>query len=324
MATANEVIKEALKWEGYLEKKSNANLDDFTANVGKKNYTKFNRDLISYKQGIGAQPMEWCGAFVSCVFVYAFGLKEAKRLLCGGLHCYTPSGASYFKKAKRYIKRGEGAPLPGDVVFFWNASKGRIGHVGIVTKVTSSKVYTIEGNTSGASTLVTNGGGVKQKSYSRNSTYIDGYGRPPYNGESVVDPTPTLKKGDKGDAVEDMQELLKIWNPDCLPKHGADGDFGEETLKAVKAFQTAFNLVVDGVVGDETWAALKGLQGVKKVLVTGASVNIRSGAGTNHKIVSIARKGDEFDYISTAENGWYRIKSKDVENYISNKYSELK
>jgi peptidoglycan hydrolase-like protein with peptidoglycan-binding domain len=295
-------------------------LDDFTANAGKKNYTRFNRDLISYKQGIGAQPMEWCGAFTSCMFVYAFGLEEAKRLLCGGLHCYTPSGANYFKKAGRYIKRGEGMPKAGDVVFFFSKTKGRIGHVGIVTKVTSTMVHTIEGNTSGANTLVTNGGGVRQKAYSLNSTYIDGYGRPPYNGENEK---PEIKKGCEGQTVKEAQELLLVWKPDCLPKWGADGEFGTETLKAVKDFQKGSELKVDGVVGEETWKALNALQGLKKVVVTGASVNIRNGAGTEHLIVAIAHKGDEFDYVSTAENGWYRIKSRDVENYISNKFSKI-
>ena len=38
---------------------------------------------------------------------------------------------------------------------------------------------------------------------------------------------------------------------------GIDGDFGTATQKAVKDFQKANKLVVDGVVGAMTWAALK-------------------------------------------------------------------
>ena len=325
MATANELINEALKWEGYLEKKSNSNLDDFTANAGSKNYTRFNRDLISYKQGIGAQPMEWCGAFVSCMFVYAFGLEEAKRLLCGGLHCYTPSGANYLKKKNRYFKRGSVTPKPGDVVFFYSKTKGRIGHVGIFTKVSSSKVYTIEGNTSGASTLVTNGGGVKRKSYSLSSTYIDGYGRPPYDGEGEkLETFPTLKKGHNGDSVKKLQNLLLLWNPNCLPECGADADFGKETHNAVKAFQSAFKLEVDGIVGPLTWAALNALQKPKKVIVTGSSVNVRIGAGIDSMIVGVVHKNDELEYVSTVSNGWHKIKYNGFERYISNKYTKLK
>lgn len=324
MSKANDVINEAFKWVGYLEKGSNKNLDDFTANAGKNNYTRFNRDLISYKQGIGAQPMEWCGAFTSCMFVYAFGLEEAKRLLCGGLHCYTPSGANYFKKKGRYIKRGSGTPKPGDVVFFYSTAKGRIGHVGIVYKVTSSTVYTVEGNTSGASNLVTNGGGVRKKSYKLTSTYIDGYGRPPYDDEEAVDTKwPMLEKGDSGQSVVEMQSLL-IKAGYSLPKYGADGDFGKETLTAVKAFQKASGLVVDGIVGEKTWAALEASQGVKTVVVTGGTVHVRVGAGVNYKIVAVAKRNDVFDYVSTASNGWYKIKYGDFEYFISNKYTKLK
>lgn len=65
----------------------------------------------------------------------------------------------------------------------------------------------------------------------------------------------TLKKGYKGSDVQYMQTLLmKAGEP--LPKYGADGDFGSETLKAVKDFQQKHGLVVDGIVGKNTWAEL--------------------------------------------------------------------
>ena len=67
----------------------------------------------------------------------------------------------------------------------------------------------------------------------------------------------TLRKGDNGPAVREMQELLL--KAGCtLPKHGADGDFGAETKAAVKAFQTANALTPDGICGPLTWAALAG------------------------------------------------------------------
>ena len=40
----NTVLTVAESQVGYLEKKSNANLDDFTANAGSANYTKYNRE----------------------------------------------------------------------------------------------------------------------------------------------------------------------------------------------------------------------------------------------------------------------------------------
>lgn len=60
-----------------------------------------------------------------------------------------------------------------------------------------------------------------------------------------------LKKGCVGDDVKQLQlDLMALGYK--LPKYGADGDFGSETDSAVKAFQRAQGIEVDGIVGDET------------------------------------------------------------------------
>ena len=66
----------------------------------------------------------------------------------------------------------------------------------------------------------------------------------------------TLRKGSKGANVTKLQNLL-MNKGYALPKYGADGDFGAETLNAVKNFQKDHGLTVDGVVGKETWIALE-------------------------------------------------------------------
>lgn len=335
----NTIIRVAANEVGYLEKASNANLDHKTANAGKKNYTKYNRDYNAWGGG-GAQPMEWCAAFVSWCFVKAYGLEAAKALLCGGIHHYTPTGANRFKKAKRYFKRGELMPKPGDVIYFFNSTKGRIGHVGIVYKVTSSKVYTIEGNTSGASTLITNGGGVKKKSYSLSSTYIDGYGRPKYNDveiETETEKVTSLELGERlltngceGDDVKELQEALISLGYDC-GSWGADGEFGDATELAVEAFQRAYNCVVDGEFGEETYkalvAALKAQEGVKEaktVLIVNGDCHIRSEPNTSGKKLGVAHRGDKYPYGGkTADNGWNAITYKGNVAYVSGKYSKL-
>jgi len=63
---------------------------------------------------------------------------------------------------------------------------------------------------------------------------------------------PTLRKGDRGDAVIDLQNELIEAGFNLNP----DGDFGGHTEEAVKAFQTSQDLKADGVVGSGTWAAL--------------------------------------------------------------------
>lgn len=68
---------------------------------------------------------------------------------------------------------------------------------------------------------------------------------------------PLLQHGSKGASVRALQTLLKLHGYK-LPKYGVDGDFGAETVAAVKQFQAAAKLTVDGVVGAQTWKALVG------------------------------------------------------------------
>ncbi len=162
---------------GYLEKKSNSQLNDKTANAGSNNYTKYARDLYPSLQG---QP--WCDMFVDWCFVQAFGQVIARQLICDGFSAYTPDSAKYYKSKKQYHKSD---PLPGDQIFFRNSV--RICHTGIVYKVTSTHVFTIEGNTSAGSSVIANGGAVCKKSYPLTHSGIDGYGRPDWSLVKVQD-----------------------------------------------------------------------------------------------------------------------------------------
>jgi murein DD-endopeptidase MepM/ murein hydrolase activator NlpD len=63
----------------------------------------------------------------------------------------------------------------------------------------------------------------------------------------------SLRRGDQGDDVRILQRALE----ELLFNVGAiDGDFGAKTENAVREFQFAANLVVDGVVGPLTWASI--------------------------------------------------------------------
>ena len=64
-----------------------------------------------------------------------------------------------------------------------------------------------------------------------------------------------LGKGDRGGAVEEMQKMLIACGYSC-GSCGADGIFGNDTLKAVEAFQRASGLAVDGIYGPKSKAAL--------------------------------------------------------------------
>lgn len=63
-----------------------------------------------------------------------------------------------------------------------------------------------------------------------------------------------LKRGDRGPAVRDLQNMLKYTGFDPGP---IDGVFGSKTEAAVRAAQKAYGLVVDGIAGPKTYAALR-------------------------------------------------------------------
>lgn len=332
--TFSAVIAEAKKWVGYCEKASNADLDSFTGNAGKKNYTRFNRDYVTAAGDKSAQPEEWCGIFLSMMFVYAFGLDAAVKLL-GALFKYTPSGAAKFRKAGRYIPRGSGMPRPGDVIFFWSKTKGRIGHTGLVHKVTNSRVYTIEGNTSGGAALVENGGCVAMKSYALTSSYIDGYGRPDYeNVESGADLPMEPELGDRllvngcvGEDVRELQRRLIDLGYDC-GSYGADGEFGDCTELALMAFQQNHGCEADGEYGPETHAALNAAleawnqtaQNPKGVEISGGQCWIRAEPHTVGEKLGVAKQDSVHPYAGeTSAEGWLRIDK----GWVSGKYGRL-
>lgn len=67
---------------------------------------------------------------------------------------------------------------------------------------------------------------------------------------------PTIRKGSCGDFVK-LAQVLLTGQGFKLPRYGADGDFGAETDKAVRAYQSARGLEVDGIVGKITWGQLE-------------------------------------------------------------------
>ena len=63
----------------------------------------------------------------------------------------------------------------------------------------------------------------------------------------------TVRSGDSGSDVQQLQTLLTGLGYDC---GGTDGSFGPHTAAAVEKFQADQGLTADGVVGPQTWAAL--------------------------------------------------------------------
>lgn len=171
-----KLITTARNEVGYLEKGTNAFLDEKIKNYGYKNYTKYARDLDNIKNFYNGkkQGFPWCSVFVAWCFVKTFGVDMAKKLLNypdKSLGAGCSYALKYFKDKKQYSK----TPEKGYIIFFAQ------GHTGIVSDVKDKIVYTIEGNTTNKDGVYPNGGGVYEKSYAINNPNIIGYGIPNYS-----------------------------------------------------------------------------------------------------------------------------------------------
>lgn len=65
-----------------------------------------------------------------------------------------------------------------------------------------------------------------------------------------------LGKGSSGKAVVEFQNRLLVWDADALPQWGPDGDYGQETIVAVKRFQEEQGLNPTGDIDGVTAALL--------------------------------------------------------------------
>ncbi len=166
-----EKVIEVAKGEiDYLEKRSNSQLDDKTANAGYNNYTKYWRDVKPEWNGA-----YWCACFITWVFQTALGKQRAKELLKHYPYVYCPTLAGLFTKYS--------TPQVGDIVIFWK--NGEYAHTGLVIAVSGNAFTTIEGNTSGASSVVPNGGGVCQKTYNLKDVNAK-FCRPAYSSTTIT------------------------------------------------------------------------------------------------------------------------------------------
>lgn len=100
-------------------------------------------------------------------------------------------------------------------------------------------------------TAIKNGGYATAPDYITTiMSIINHYDLTKYDG--VATSQPTLRKGDRGESVKQLQSKLR----DRGYTVAVDGIFGDKTYEAVKAYQADHGLTVDGVVGQKTWSAL--------------------------------------------------------------------
>jgi hypothetical protein len=202
----------------------------------------------------------WCATFVSAVAI-KLGYTDIIPTECG-----CQKMIDLFKKLGSWIENENRVPAPGEIIFYdWQDSgsgdnQGWSDHVGIVEAVNGNTITVIEGNYNNA---------VGRRQIAVNGKGIRGYGVPKYDAEPVEKPVekPTktiaivmaeLKKGSKGKQVEVLQRILSSYGCNLGSNNPFDGSFGPKTDTAVRAYQKAHGLTVDGIVGAKTWASLLG------------------------------------------------------------------
>ena len=269
------LVKTAEAEIGYMEKASNSQLNDKTANAGAGNWTKygawFDAQRGTFNVYNGAKNgYDWCDIFVDWNFCSTFGIDTGRKMLyqpmnsCGAGCKFS---ADYFRQNNAWSSAGT-LPKVGCQMFF--GPKGDESHTELVVKVEGDTITTIGGNTSNR---------VMRKSYNRYDGSISGYGYPNFNlvadsyeddgpdadtpikddeetpvpGKTCTVTLPVLSIGARGEYVETLQLLLKHY---FNPSLGLDGWFGPQTETNVKEYQRKHGEEVDGIVGPITWRLL--------------------------------------------------------------------
>lgn len=117
-----------------------------------------------------------------------------------------------------------------------------------------------------------------------------------------------LKKGSSGAEVREIQSLLTQYG---YYDGKIDGDYGDMTITAIKSFQKAIGLVVDGITGPITCKKLGSLNTISKELKNGSS---------GEYVIIVQNKLKQLGYYTATIDGAYGNKTiTSVQNYQKNK-----
>ncbi|MBR5404913.1 MAG: peptidoglycan-binding protein [Oscillospiraceae bacterium] len=186
--------------------------------------------------------------FANCVF-YALG-RYAENF---GKWLPSVNAEDLIRAAKDMGLRVSQTPVPGALAVWAKGKTGDgtdgAGHVAAVEQVNRD-----------GSIVTSESGWHANKSFWTQTRRDDGnwgQGRDYRFLGFILPPEPerVLRKGDRGEAVREMQRCLC----ECgyLRRSEIDGDFGKITLGAVCGFQLEQHLEVDGICGPRTWEALR-------------------------------------------------------------------
>lgn len=336
-----KVIEVAKAEIGYLEKRSNSQLDDKTANSGESNYTKYWRDIYNWC-GKNYQAQPWCAAFVTWCFTKALGLNRAKQLLKHYPYVYCPTMSGLFTLYAN--------PKVGDIVIF--KRNGVFTHTGLVIAVNGDQFTTIEGNTSGASSIVANGGGVCQKTYYNSNLPGTKFCRPDYSSTVITSDANKVVVSDDIHTVKwkgyvnigKSAKLAVRLQPSTSAKECSFSGLKQGTEVGVSHEQGGWYLIkYDGKFGyvqkqyisktkaseisnpDPVTDSIHTVKWTGIVTTNGGTLNVRLQPNSNAKTCSFSplRKGTEVG-VCTQDGNWYLIKYNGKFGYVYSSYIKRK
>ena len=197
---------------------------------------------------------KWIGHTVAdCSGLFSWAFRKL------GSSMYHGSDTMYKKYCtdKGELKKGKrtdrGTLKPGTAVFVWNGKT--YSHVGLY--IGDNTVIEAMSTINGVTTSRVTAGKWTHWGELAGVDYVNtGNEQLKMNNEQLnAKKRGTIRKGSKGEDVRECQAILDRLGYD-LGQWGVDGDFGKDTLAAVKAFQEDHGLVVDGIVGKMTWREL--------------------------------------------------------------------
>lgn len=243
--------------------------------------------MVQYKeslQKLGQMCFQIVYGYANGRFAEIQGLGKIKyQLVC--------NAENFIEKAKNYGLKVVNYPTLGGIMVWQKgntlSSGDGVGHVAIVERIDSkNQIYTSEsayGSTAFYNSTRTNNNGRwgmssaykfrgcivnpaigdvhyeddKHTKFVKDVQKAIGAKVDGIAGNETLSKVPTLSKkiNSKNKVVKILQEYL-ISLGFAMPRYGADGDFGNETEKAVKEYQKSKGLIADGIVGKNTWRKL--------------------------------------------------------------------
>ena len=324
---------------GYLEKRSESQLDSKTGNAGYNNYTKYSRDVNNMGL-MGCQGQPWCATYQFWICAQVFGKSKALEIMGNGF--YNCNSVKSHSKSKG---TWHSTPKLGALVIFRNGA-----HIGRVISISGNTILTNEGNTSSGSlnSVEANGGCVAEKRYTIGNSQIDGYVWIDYGeGEDFSDGTGYWKATGTAIATVDNLYVRAYPNGEIIGELMKGNRFEINDVTSGKWTQVN----VAGIGVGWIWTEYIQKDGVQTAeppkqeitkkqdktqrlfvgKVTASALNVRTWAGTefpqirSYPTLNRGNLVDVMNYTQTADDGskWYYIRiAGKYHGFVSAKYIE--